>query len=132
MTNVDKRSTACNNLFLHTRASKKYYSSLITSEIEIMVVYHLHKDSSISEWKINGTHIFGRPNRKITGINGLLEKVVLFDRLERFKRFISFPFTLFLGCSTSSKQIYKFVFIASGASGLTVNGKRILRTRFSN
>ena len=44
-----------------------------------MVVYHLHKDSSISEWKINGTHIFGRPNRKITGINGFLEKVVLFD-----------------------------------------------------
>ena len=29
------------------------------------------------------TH-FGRPNRKINGINGLLEKVVLFDRLERF------------------------------------------------
>ena len=59
------------------------------------VVYHLHKDSSISEWKINGTHIFGRPNRKITGINGLLEKVVLFDRLERFKRFISFHLHFF-------------------------------------
>ncbi len=52
--------------------------------IDSVVVYHLHKDSSISEWKINGTHIFVRPNRKITGINGLLEKVVLFDRLERF------------------------------------------------
>ena len=61
----------------------------------IWVVYHLHKDSSISEWKINGTHIFGRPNRKITGINGLLEKVVLFDRLERFKRFISFHLHFF-------------------------------------
>ncbi len=36
----------------------------------------LHKDSSISEWKLNGTHIFGRPNRKITGINGLLERAV--------------------------------------------------------
>ncbi len=63
---------------------------------EIQVVYHLHKDSSISEWKVNGTHIFGRPNRKITGItNGLLEKVVLFDRLERFKRFISFHLHFF-------------------------------------
>ncbi len=59
------------------------------------VVYHLHKDSSISEWKINGTHIFGRSNRKITGINGLLEKVVLFDRLGRFKRFISFHLHFF-------------------------------------
>ncbi len=63
--------------------------------VDVMVVYHLHKDSSISEWKINGTHIFGRPNRKITGINGLLEKVVLFDRLERFKRFISFHLHFF-------------------------------------
>ena len=44
-------------------------------QMVVLVVYHLHKDSSISEWKINGTHIFGRPNRKITGINGLLEKV---------------------------------------------------------
>ncbi len=58
------------------------------------VVYHLHKDSSISEWKIN-EHIFGRPNRKITEINGLLEEVVLFDRLERFKRFISFHLQYF-------------------------------------
>ena len=58
--------------------------------VVIWVVYHLHKDCSISEWKINGTHIFGRPNWNITGINGLLEKVVLFDWLERFKRFISF------------------------------------------
>ena len=62
---------------------------------DIEVVYHLHKDSSISEWKINGTHIFGRPNRKITGINGLLEKVVLFDRSERFKLFISFHLHFF-------------------------------------
>ncbi len=59
------------------------------------VVYHLHKDSSIYEWKINETHIFGRPNRKITGINVLLEKVVFFDRLKRFKRFISFHLHLF-------------------------------------
>ena len=62
---------------------------------DTLVVYHLHKDSSISEWKINGTHIFGRPNRKITGINGLLEKVVLFDRLEHFKWFISFHLHFF-------------------------------------
>ncbi len=51
----------------------------------IWVVYHLHKYSSIYKWKINGTHIFGRPNRKITGINSLLEKVVLFDQLKHFK-----------------------------------------------
>ena len=63
--------------------------------VENLVVYRLHKDSSISEWKINGTHIFGRPNRKITGINSLLQKVVLFDRLERFKRFISFHLHFF-------------------------------------
>ncbi len=70
-------------------------SFILFLSAQSMVVYHLHKDSSVSEWKINGTHVFGRPNRKITGINGLLEKVVLFDRLERFKRFISFHLHFF-------------------------------------
>ena len=67
------------------------------------VVYHLHKDSSISEWKINEHINIGRPNRKITEINGLLEEVVLFDRLERTFQTVYFvPFTvLFLGCSTT-------------------------------
>ena len=71
-----------------------------------LVVYHLHKDSSISEWKINGTHIFGRPIRKITVINGLLEKVALLRPVGTFQTVYFVPFTLFLGCSTNSKQIY--------------------------
>ena len=53
-------------------------------ELVTGVVYHLQKDSSISEWKINGTYIFGRPNWKITGINGLLENCVLFDWFHNF------------------------------------------------
>ena len=59
---------------------------MVTKQKEILVVYHLHKDSGNFGWKINGTFISGPPNRKIAGINGLLEKVVLFDRLERFNR----------------------------------------------
>ncbi len=68
-------------MFLFHRLRDRGFLCRFVLNDETMVVYHLHKDSSISEWKINGTHIFGRPNRKITGINGLLEKVVLFDPL---------------------------------------------------
>jgi hypothetical protein len=42
-----------------------------------MVVYHLHGNCGDSIRKVNGTSIFRRPNRNISGINGLFEKVVL-------------------------------------------------------
>ena len=63
--------------------------------LESLVVYHFQIYSGISKWKINGKRIFGRPNEKIGGINGLLKKVVLFDRLEHFSRFILFHLHFF-------------------------------------
>ena len=60
------------------------------------VVYHLHRHSGNSGWKINGVLIYCRPNWKITGINGSPGKVVLFDWLGHFNRFGLVPFTLFL------------------------------------
>jgi hypothetical protein len=54
------------------------------------VVYHLHGNSGNSGWNVNGTHIFLQPNWKIAGKNSLLEKVVLFDWLERFNWSTSF------------------------------------------
>ena len=66
-----------------------------------LVVYHLHGDSGNFGWKINRTLISGPPYRKITGINGLLEKVVLFDRLERFNRSSSFHLHSFCFCTSS-------------------------------
>ena len=51
-----------------------------------MVVYHLHGNSGDSIRKVNGTSIFRLPNRNISGMNGLFEKVVLSYRLESFNR----------------------------------------------
>jgi hypothetical protein len=59
------------------------------------VVYHLHGNSGDSIWKVNGTSIFRLPNRNFSGMNGLFEKVVLSDRLERFNRQILFHLHLF-------------------------------------
>ena len=45
----------------------------------IVVVYHLHKVSGKSGWKVNGTHMFESFRRKISGSNRTSEKVVLFS-----------------------------------------------------
>jgi hypothetical protein len=74
--------------------------------------------------EVNGTHIFGRHNWKITEMNALPEKAVFFDRLERFKR------NLF--CS-----IYTFSVLVPGSLVIDLsrcfgNEKRLFRTRFSS
>ena len=71
------------------------------TNLETLVVYHLHKDSGNFGWKINGTFISGPTKRKIAGINGLLEKVVLSDRLVRSNRSSSFHFHFFCFCTSS-------------------------------
>ena len=58
----------------------------------------------------------------------MLEKVVLFNRLELFNRFISFH-SHFSGFSTSLQALYD---IFSVFSDLTGNGKRVLRTGSPN
>ena len=75
--------------------SKKFRYSL--------VVYHLHRHSGNSGWKINGTLIYCRPNWKMTGINGSLGKAVLFDWLGRFNRFGLVPIYTFSAFGTSSR-----------------------------
>jgi hypothetical protein len=48
------------------------------------------------------------PKWKITGINDLLEKVVLFDRLERFEGFISFHLHFFWVAASWDHQPFLF------------------------
>ena len=48
--------------------------------LETMGVFHLPRNSGNSGWDVNGTHVFGSFHRKISGINGTSEKVVLFSR----------------------------------------------------
>ena len=43
-------------------------------------VFHLPRNSGNSGWDVNGTHVFGSFQWKISEINGTSEKVVLFSR----------------------------------------------------
>ena len=83
---LDEPRTILEELSRYTRGPVK---------IQARVVYHLHKVSGISKWIVNGKRIFGRPNQKITKINGFLKKVDLFDQLERSNRFLSFHLHFF-------------------------------------
>ena len=54
--------------------------------VETRVVYHLQQLSGNSGWKVNGTRLFGSFQWKISGSNGMSEKVVLFFWTECSKR----------------------------------------------
>ena len=54
-----------------------YYS---IERVPIEGVFHLPRNSGNSGWDVNGTHVFGSFNWKISGINGTSGKVVLFSR----------------------------------------------------
>ena len=49
------------------------------SKVVSVVVYHLLKVSGKSSWKVNGTHLFGSFQQKISGSNRISEKPIFPD-----------------------------------------------------
>ena len=110
------RGTVHVHLLVWLKDIKQIRLNLLQADIPwandvIPVVYHLHRDSGNFGWKINGTLISGPPNRKITGINGLLKKVVLFDRLELFNSLVRSIYT-FSALGTSSRLFVTYFLLS--------------------
>ena len=64
-------------------------------KMRVTVFYGLQLEKKVSGkpgWKVNGTLLFGSIQRKISWRNGTSEKVVLFFRMECFKRKFVFHF----------------------------------------
>ena len=61
-----------------SRKERTYQSALIY--LETMGVFHLPKNYGNSGWVVNGTWFFGSSHWKISGKNGIPEKVVPFSR----------------------------------------------------